>query len=85
LHCSIYFCIICSFFVLRVRIKIIIIIGFQSEHCVEPGKMANVNAPSAAYVDASKTTRVTGVISTATVAPTGAKVCFKCHVAGHIA
>jgi len=48
-------------------------IGLHSEHRVVPGKRANVNAPSAAYVDVSKTTRGTGIISTAAVAPAGAK------------
>ena len=53
-------------------------IGFQSEHSVVPGKRAYVG-------DVNKTTRATGIISTAAAVPAGAKVGFKCHVAGHIA
>ena len=45
-------------------------IGFKQEHSVVPGKRANVIAPSAAYVgDVSKTTRATGVTSTAVEVP----------------
>ena len=61
-------------------------IGFQQEHSVAPGRRANVIASSAAFFgDVSKTTRATGVTSTAAAVPAGGKVCFRCNVAGHIA